>query len=121
MNGATNNGPLPYPATEIEDARLIILDAVKKSSPQDLEAVESWLNRRIDEWNIWEKTKWNDRDGDTRQALIRPADVQLELNESNLFWKTPNSLRNVDAECPLEIFNFAHINNWGQSEDVSDA
>jgi Helicase conserved C-terminal domain len=121
MNGASNKGPLPYPATEIEDARLIILDAVKKSSPQDLEVVESWLNRRIDEWNIWEKTKWNDRDGDTRQALIRPADVQLELNESNLFWKTPNSLRNVDAECPLEIFNFAHISNWGQSEEVKDA
>jgi hypothetical protein len=111
MNGNSNSGPLPYPASEIEEAKKTILEAVKKNGVEYLGAVEDWLDRRVDEWNVWEKTKWTDRDGDTRQALMRSADVQLQANESPLFWKTPNSLRNVDAECPLEIFNFAHFRN----------
>jgi len=111
MNSHGSAGPLPYPTSEIAEAKNIILEAVKKSDPTRIEIVESWLDRRIDEWNIWEKTKWNDRDGDNRQALMRLADIELEANESRHYWKTPNSLRNVDAECPLEIINFALISS----------
>jgi len=111
MNGNSSSGPLPYPASEIEEARKTILESVSRNGLEQLEVVKDWLDRRIDEWNSWEKTKWTDREGDTRQALMRSADVKLEPNESPLFWKTPNSLRNVDAECPLEIFNFAHLRN----------
>jgi hypothetical protein len=111
MNGNSSLGPSPYPASEIEEAKKTILESVRRNGLEHYAVVEDWLNRRVDEWNAWEKTKWTDRDGDTRQALMRAADVQLEANESPLFWKTPNSLRNVDAECPLEIFNFAHLKN----------
>jgi len=121
MNGDASSGPLPYPASEIEEAKRTILEAVKRNGVEQLEVVKDWLDRRIDEWNIWEKTKWTDRDGDTRQALMRSADVQLEANESPLFWKTPNSLRNVDAECPLEIFNFAHLRNSDLDIGVENA
>jgi len=121
MNGNTTSGPLPYPASEIEEAKKTILETVKINGFEHLEVMESWLDRRVDEWNAWEKTKWTDRDGDTRQALMRSADVQLEANESPLFWKTPNSLRNVDAECPLEIFNFAHLRNPEGDLEVDNA
>jgi hypothetical protein len=121
MNGNSSSGPLPYPASEIEEAKTTILTAVKRNGIEQLEVVEDWLDRRIDEWSVWEKTKWTDRDGDTRQALMRSADVQLEGNESPLFWKTPNSLRNVDAECPLEIFNFAHLKNSNVETGVDNA
>jgi hypothetical protein len=121
MNGNSGSGPLPYPATEIEEAKQTILEAVRRNGLDQIDAVEEWLDRRIDEWNVWEKTKWTDRDGDTRQALMRSADVQLEANESPLFWKTPNSLRNVDAECPLEIFNFAHLRNTDLNDGSENA
>jgi hypothetical protein len=121
MYSNSSAGPLPYPASEIEEAKETILSAVKRNGTEQLEVVEAWLDRRVDEWNAWEKTKWTDRDGDTRQALMRSADVQLEVNESPLFWKTPNSLRNVDAECPLEIFNFAHLRSSNMDNGVADA
>ena len=121
MNGNASSGPLPYPASEIEEAKKTILEAVRRNGLDQLGVVEDWLDRRVDEWNVWEKTKWTDRDGDTRQALMRSADVQLEANESPLFWKTPNSLRNVDAECPLEIFNFAHLRNSDADIGVDNA
>jgi hypothetical protein len=121
MNSNSNAGPMPYPAAEIEEAKKIILRSIKRSGIDYADAVEKWLDRRIDQWHIWEKTKWTDRDGDTRQALIRPADVQLEANELNAFWKTPNSLRNVDAECSLEIINFAHIRNPDLSSEGEHA
>ena len=121
MNGNASSGPLPYPASEIEEAKKTILEAVRRNGLDQLGVVEDWLDRRVDEWNVWEKTKWTDRDGDTRQALMRSADVQLEANESPLFWKTPNSLRNVDAECPLEIFNFAHLRNSDAGIGVENA
>ena len=121
MNGNASSGPLPYPASEIEEAKKTILEAVRRNGLDQLGVVEDWLDRRVDEWNVWEKTKWTDRDGDTRQALMRSADVKLEANESPLFWKTPNSLRNVDAECPLEIFNFAHLRNSDADIGVENA
>lgn len=107
MSISSNLGPLPYPAAEIEEARSTILEAVKRNGSQQLDVVEKWLDLRIDQWSAWEKTKWTDREGEPQQALLRNADIKLEPNESSLFWKTPNALRNVDPDCPLQIINFA--------------
>jgi hypothetical protein len=101
--------PFPYPATAITEVENLIRIAVEKYQPNDLPKVNKWLQDRAEEWGNWEKTKWNDRDGDTRQALMRPTEAIIQSDESRLFWPTPNSLRNVDVECLLQVYNFAHM------------
>ncbi len=103
--------PFPYPASAIAEVENLIRDAVAKYQPNDLPKVNKWLQDRSEEWGNWEKTKWTDRDGDTRQALIRPTEALIQSDESRLFWPTPNSLRNVDAECLLQVYNFAHMDS----------
>ena len=102
--------PFPYPAAAITEVENLIREAVSKHQPNDLPKVNKWLQDRTEEWNEWEKTKWNDRDGDTRQALMRPTEALIQSDESRLFWPTPNSLRNVDVECLLQVYNFSHMN-----------
>jgi hypothetical protein len=89
----------------------LIREAVSKYQPNDLPKVNKWLQERSEEWNDWEKTKWNDRDGDTRQALMRATEALIQSDETRLFWPTPNSLRNVDVECLLQVYNFAHMDS----------
>jgi hypothetical protein len=101
--------PFPYPATAITEVENLIRNAVAKYQPNDLPKVNKWLQDRSEEWSDWEKTKWNDRDGDTRQALLRPTEALIQSDETRLFWPTPNSLRNVDVECLLQVYNFAHM------------
>jgi hypothetical protein len=101
--------PFPYPAAAITEVENLIRDAVSKYQPNDLPKVNKWLQDRTEEWSEWEKTKWNDRDGDTRQALMRPTEALIQSDESRLFWPTPNSLRNVDVECLLQVYNFSHM------------
>jgi hypothetical protein len=103
--------PYPYPATAIAEVEDLIRHAVAKYQPNDLPKVNKWLQDRSEEWRDWEKTKWNDRDGDTRQALMRPTEALIQSDESRLFWPTPNSLRNVDVECLLQVYNFAHMDS----------
>lgn len=103
--------PFPYPATAITEVENLIRNAVAKYQPNDLPKVNKWLQDRSEEWGDWEKTKWNDRDGDTRQALMRPTEALIQSDESRLFWPTPNSLRNVDVECLLQVYNFAHMDS----------
>ena len=103
--------PFPYPAAAITEVENLIRDAVAKYQPNDLPKVNKWLQDRSEEWRDWEKTKWNDRDGDTRQALMRPTEALIQSDESRLFWPTPNSLRNVDVECLLQVYNFAHMDS----------
>lgn len=103
--------PFPYPATAITEVENLIRNAVTNYQPNDLPKVNKWLQDRSEEWNDWEKTKWNDRDGDTRQALMRPTEALIQSDESRLFWPTPNSLRNVDVECLLQVYNFAHMDS----------
>lgn len=103
--------PFPYPAAAITEVENLIRNAVAKYQPDDLPKVNKWLQDRLEEWRDWEKTKWNDRDGDTRQALLRPTEALIQSDESRLFWPTPNSLRNVDVDCLLQVYNFAHMDS----------
>jgi len=115
LSNPSNLQPYPYPAAAIAEVEDLIREAVTKYQPNDLSKVNNWLQERSEEWNDWEKTKWNDRDGDTRQALMRPTETLIQSDETRLFWPTPNSLRNVDAECLLQVYNFAYMNlNLGE-------
>ncbi len=61
---------------------------------------------RARQWGGWERTKWNANPapfGDPLQGLMRFAGTLPDLDRRATIWDVPTSMRNVDAECRLEI------------------
>ena len=54
---------------------------------------------------MWERTNWsaNVNGGDPKQGLMRYAGTLPDLQARATMWDVPTSMRNVDAECRLEI------------------
>lgn len=61
--------------------------------------------KRANEWEKWERTDWNANlnGGNPKQGLMRYAGTLPDLKAMATMWDIPSSMRNVDAECRLEI------------------
>ena len=60
---------------------------------------------RARQWRYWDRTEWsaNAIGGDPQQGLMRYAGTLPELASKATIWDVPTSMRNVDAECRLQI------------------
>jgi hypothetical protein len=62
--------------------------------------------KRARQWAGWERTMWEANPapwGDPKQGLMRFAGTLPDLGSKATIWDVPTSMRNVDAECRLEI------------------
>ena len=100
---AEAESPFPFPDQRVTEIRSILADRVAFVDAEEQERFESMFERRAAEWRRWERTDWRrrGRDGDT--PLLRPAGAYASPEEAQLSWATPNSLRDVDAECEAKI------------------
>jgi superfamily II DNA/RNA helicase len=97
--------PYPYPAQLVDEIRELLSDRVREVDPDEHGRFEQTFERRTTEWERWQRTTWRreGRDGDI--GLLRVAGQYATAEESELSWATPNSLRDVDAECRTQITN----------------
>jgi hypothetical protein len=86
-------------AADLLRARARLLDGVDQG---DLEKV---LDRRVLEWKYWERTKWdaNPDYGDPTSGLLRYPSTAVGDAVRAHTWETPTSMRNVDANCRIEV------------------
>ena len=102
-DGDQAESPYPYPdelvatVTEILEARASTVD------PDEFPALRRILQRRSDEWQRWQRLKWSGGLYDEDMPLMRPAGTYVPPDKVRVSWATPQSLRNVDAECQVEI------------------
>ncbi|HKO18075.1 MAG TPA: helicase-related protein [Acidobacteriaceae bacterium] len=94
--------PYPLPAMLIERFRRLLRARVQRVSPGDLAAYEAVFDRRITEWQRWERRHWSGFGGDDA-PLLRDAGGYVRPEWALISWPTPRSMRNVDAECQIEI------------------
>jgi hypothetical protein len=95
--------PYPYPAALV-DAVARILDARATSvDPDELAALHRILQRRADEWQRWQRLRWDGALNAEDMPLLRTAGAYVSPEKARVSWATPRSLRNVDAECQAEI------------------
>jgi hypothetical protein len=95
--------PYPIPDERIAEARKLIEARVAFVDPDERERLLSVFDRRENEWRRWERTDWRRRGRDGDIPLLRPAGDYASAEETQLSWATPNSLRDVDAECEAYI------------------
>lgn len=95
--------PYPFPDALIDDIHEFLSDRVAEIDPDEQARFEEVFEKRASEWERWQRTSWRreGRDGDI--GLLRVAGQYATAEESQLSWPTPNSLRDVDAECRSQV------------------
>lgn len=97
--------PYPFPRDEYDEAIELLRTRAAIADADELPALERMQRKRADEWQRWDRTDWsaNVIGGDPKQGLMRYAGTLPDLSAKANIWDVPTSMRNVDAECRLEI------------------
>lgn len=91
--------PYPVPDAELAEAAAILRQRVSSVDPEEADAVERFLARRLAEWRRWMPGEWRRKGNAAEPGLLYPAGDYADPEERVRSWATPTSLRNVDAEC----------------------
>lgn len=111
------HSPYPYPTDLVAAAAQLLDDRAQAIDPDELPSLRRVLQRRRDEWQRWQRLKWSGTLHDEDVPLMRPAGAYVTPEKARVSWATPQSLRNVDAECQVEITQLYVIDE----EDVDNA
>lgn len=97
--------PFPFPQTEYESAVALLRERATLVDPAELGTLDQMARTRARQWGRWERTMWdaNAIGGDPKQGLMRYAGTLPDLEAKATIWDVPTSMRNVDAECRLQI------------------
>jgi hypothetical protein len=95
--------PYPYPAALVAAAASILDQRASFVDPEELAALRRIIQKRSDEWQRWQRLKWAGALHAEDMPLMRPAGAYVTPDKARVSWATPQSLRNVDAECQAEI------------------
>jgi len=76
------------------------LEAVDNEAKEDFGDI---FNKHVSQWRRWHNTSWRARWDSTNPPLMTRAGSYVNPQWQNLTWRTPNSMRNVDAECEMQI------------------
>lgn len=101
-----NLGPDPFPRAEYDAAISVLRDRALIAEPEEVPVLERIARDRARQWAGWERTQWDANPapfGDPLQGLMRFAGTLPDLGSRATIWDVPTSMRNVDAECRLEI------------------
>lgn len=97
--------PYPFPEAKYDEAIELLRRRAALADAAEMPALERMQQQRAGQWRNWDRTQWsgNAIDGDPQQGLMRFAGTLPELSSRVPMWDVPTSMRNVDAECQLEI------------------
>lgn len=109
--------PYPVPVDAIAKAADLLRQRALSLEGVDLGDLERVLKRRVSQWQRWERTKWdaNPGYGDPANGFIRYPGTSVEEKVRGRTWETPTSMRNVDANCRIEVTSsYAHEGGDGE-------
>ncbi len=95
--------PTPFPASLLAEVENILVQRAGIVDPSEVAALKQIIKRRYSEWQYWQRLEWDKSQNGEDMPLMRPAGVYVAPENARISWPTPQSLRNVDAECQVEI------------------
>lgn len=106
--------PRPMPSELLEEFRASLAARAEFIDEAELSTVEEVFDRRLSEWRRWDPRFWSGQN-EYEIPLLRPAGSYEDPIRAQRSWPTPNSLRNVDAECQAEISTLYSDSRGGQN------
>lgn len=98
--------PDPFPSSAYDEAIRLLRERAAIAEPAEIPVLDRLARDRARQWGGWERTAWDANPapfGDPLQGLMRFAGTLPDLDRRATIWDVPTSMRNVDAECRLEI------------------
>ncbi len=93
--------PYPLPSDLLSKLKNLLLPRIRRVDPAEETNFVRVFDRRIQQWERWERTEWEAR-GDNPGLMYVAGDYVPEEHRG-VTWPVPMSMRNVDAECVLQI------------------
>lgn len=97
--------PHPYPAQLVNHLRELLLPRLQLVDPKEAANFERVFQKRADQWQRWQRLRWSSRELEQDTPLLRVAGEYAAADYAAVSWPTPMSMRNVDAQCQIEITN----------------
>lgn len=95
--------PYPFPEALFAEAARIMEERAASVDPDELAALSRIIQKRRDEWERWQRLNWSGALNAEDMPLMRQAGAYVTPEKARVSWATPQSMRNVDAECQVEI------------------
>jgi len=95
--------PHPFPAELLERVRVLMDERVAIVDSEEQDTLRSIFEKRIQEWQRWQRIKWQGASVDGEAPLLYQAGAYVNREHANVSWPTPMSMRSVDATCEVEI------------------
>lgn len=102
---APGSEPNPFPSEKFHEAIQLLRKRAELVNAEELPAFDEIASNREREWASWKRTEWsaNPIGGNPLEGLMRYAGTLPDLDHNSAMWDIPSSMRNVDAECAIEV------------------
>lgn len=80
----------------------IVMDRVQIVDSSETEYVLRAFEKRLRQFNRWQRTWWS-KDKEQSDSMLRKYESWVTDDMAKISWATPMSMRNVDAECQMDI------------------
>lgn len=99
----SSRSPYPPPADLLDSFAELLEKRVAIVDPDESSTANLVYNRRRKEWENWERMDWRGSSTSENVPLLVRAGSYVPQSWRHRTWETPNSMRNVDAECGIAI------------------
>jgi hypothetical protein len=99
----TAQHPEPFPQGLVNDIRKIVRQRVDQVDPAERDVALAAFDRRAQQWEEWLPTEWDGEATNDTTPLLYYAGNYVSERQRQRGWATPNSMRDVDAQCATVI------------------
>jgi len=86
----------------VDQLRAVIMDRVQIVDGSEKDYVMEQFEKRLRQFNRWQRTWWY-RNQEQADSMLRRYETWVTKEMEQISWATPMSMRNVDAECQMDI------------------
>jgi len=86
----------------LKQLKQLIMTRVQSVDNSEADYVLRMFEKRLRQFNRWQRTWW-DSHNEQADSLLRRYETWVTEEMKDISWATPTSMRNVDAECQMDI------------------
>lgn len=101
-NKRAANSPDKVDPDLLKQLKQIVLNRVQIVDSSETEYVLRKFEKRLRQFNRWQRTWWFDQK-EPADSMLRRYEAWVTDEMEKTSWATPTSMRNVDAECQMDI------------------